>query len=244
MVVTTVSPQALARVAAEHGVPFLVMGVVGGDRLELRIAGRVVVDLPRNGCSTPGPASKRSSKGEARSYPADRLPEVMVPSRPDDDHFHDQCGLFGIFGHPEAARLTYLGLYALQHRGQESAGIVAADGDDAARREGHGPRQRHLRRRARSTRLPGDRAIGPRALLDRGRHGGRQRAADPDRLPPRADRARPQRQPRRTPPSCATSWRRRARSSSPPPTPRSSSTSTRAATASGWRTRSRPACRR
>jgi amidophosphoribosyltransferase len=46
-----------------------------------------------------------------------------------DDHFHDQCGLFGIFGHPEAAHLTYLGLYALQHRGQESAGIVASDGE-------------------------------------------------------------------------------------------------------------------
>ncbi|HWP34137.1 MAG TPA: amidophosphoribosyltransferase, partial [Thermodesulfobacteriota bacterium] len=38
------------------------------------------------------------------------------------------CGIFGVFGHPEAANLTYLGLYALQHRGQESAGIVAADG--------------------------------------------------------------------------------------------------------------------
>ncbi len=46
----------------------------------------------------------------------------------DDDRFHDQCGVFGIFGHPEAARLAYLGLYALQHRGQESAGIVASDG--------------------------------------------------------------------------------------------------------------------
>jgi amidophosphoribosyltransferase len=46
----------------------------------------------------------------------------------DDDHFHDQCGLFGIFGHPEAARLAYLGLYSLQHRGQESAGIVAGNG--------------------------------------------------------------------------------------------------------------------
>jgi amidophosphoribosyltransferase len=46
----------------------------------------------------------------------------------EDDHFRDQCGLFGIFGHPEAARLTYLGLYALQHRGQESAGIAASDG--------------------------------------------------------------------------------------------------------------------
>jgi amidophosphoribosyltransferase len=45
-----------------------------------------------------------------------------------DDHFRDRCGLFGIYGHPEAARLTYLGLYAQQHRGQESAGIVASDG--------------------------------------------------------------------------------------------------------------------
>ena len=44
------------------------------------------------------------------------------------DKLKDECGVFGIFGHPEAANLTYLGLYALQHRGQESAGIVAADG--------------------------------------------------------------------------------------------------------------------
>jgi len=44
------------------------------------------------------------------------------------DKFNDECGVFGIFGHPEAANLTYLGLYALQHRGQESCGIVASDG--------------------------------------------------------------------------------------------------------------------
>ena len=44
------------------------------------------------------------------------------------DKFHDECGVFGIYGHAEAARLTYLGLYALQHRGQESCGIVASDG--------------------------------------------------------------------------------------------------------------------
>jgi len=44
------------------------------------------------------------------------------------DKFKDECGVFGIFGNPEAANLTYLGLYALQHRGQESAGIVTADG--------------------------------------------------------------------------------------------------------------------
>jgi amidophosphoribosyltransferase len=44
------------------------------------------------------------------------------------DKFRDECGVFGIFGHPEAANMTYLGLYALQHRGQESAGIVSSDG--------------------------------------------------------------------------------------------------------------------
>ena len=44
------------------------------------------------------------------------------------DKFKDECGVFGISGHPEAANLTYLGLYALQHRGQESAGIAASDG--------------------------------------------------------------------------------------------------------------------
>jgi amidophosphoribosyltransferase len=45
-----------------------------------------------------------------------------------DDHPRDCCGVFGVYGHPEAARLTYYGLYALQHRGQESAGIVVSDG--------------------------------------------------------------------------------------------------------------------
>lgn len=41
----------------------------------------------------------------------------------------EECGVFGIYGHPEAANLTYLGLYALQHRGQESCGIVSSDGN-------------------------------------------------------------------------------------------------------------------
>ncbi|MGA2449438.1 MAG: amidophosphoribosyltransferase [Polyangiaceae bacterium] len=45
------------------------------------------------------------------------------------DRFHDGCGVFGILGHPEAANMTYLGLHALQHRGQESAGIVTSDGE-------------------------------------------------------------------------------------------------------------------
>jgi len=49
-------------------------------------------------------------------------------SQYDDDHFHDQCGVFGVFGDPEAANLTYLGLHSLQHRGQEAAGIASTDG--------------------------------------------------------------------------------------------------------------------
>ncbi|MGI8744149.1 MAG: amidophosphoribosyltransferase [Bryobacteraceae bacterium] len=44
------------------------------------------------------------------------------------DKFHDECGVFAIYGHPEAANLAYLGLYALQHRGQESAGMASSDG--------------------------------------------------------------------------------------------------------------------
>ncbi len=51
----------------------------------------------------------------------------MIPF--DNDHLHEECGIFGIFGHPEASALTALGLHALQHRGQEAAGIVSFDGN-------------------------------------------------------------------------------------------------------------------
>jgi amidophosphoribosyltransferase len=52
----------------------------------------------------------------------------MVTTRPyDDDSLHEECAIFGIFGHPESAALTALGLHALQHRGQEAAGIVACN---------------------------------------------------------------------------------------------------------------------
>ena len=46
------------------------------------------------------------------------------------DKLHEECGIFGIFGHSEASTLTQLGLFALQHRGQEACGIVTAEGDD------------------------------------------------------------------------------------------------------------------
>jgi amidophosphoribosyltransferase len=47
----------------------------------------------------------------------------------DDDHFREECGVFGIYGHPDAAAATALGMHALQHRGQEAAGIVTYDGE-------------------------------------------------------------------------------------------------------------------
>jgi len=54
------------------------------------------------------------------------------------DHFNDECGVFGVFDHAEAANLTYLGLYAQQHRGQESAGIVSTDGQQFNTHRGMG----------------------------------------------------------------------------------------------------------
>ena len=75
------------------------------------------------------------------------------------DKFHDECGVFAIYGHPEAANLAYLGLYALQHRGQESAGIATSDNREIRcfKSMGHvadifTPEQ--------IARLPGDIAIG------------------------------------------------------------------------------------
>jgi amidophosphoribosyltransferase len=54
------------------------------------------------------------------------------------DGFHEECGVFGVYGHPEAANLVYLGLYALQHRGQESAGIVSSNGKSLISHRGMG----------------------------------------------------------------------------------------------------------
>ncbi len=76
-----------------------------------------------------------------------------------DDRFHDECGVFGVFGHPEAANLTYLGLYALQHRGQESAGIVSSTGNDLFMHKAMGEVEEIFQPRV-LARLPGSSAIG------------------------------------------------------------------------------------
>ena len=77
------------------------------------------------------------------------------------DKLREECGVFGIYGHPEAARMTYLGLYALQHRGQESCGIVVANGEQliSEREMGH---VSEAFDQARLDRLPGHASIGHR----------------------------------------------------------------------------------
>lgn len=69
------------------------------------------------------------SKLTTGSSPTTTLQEKTLADI-DIDKLHEECGVFGIYGHADAARLSYLGLYALQHRGQESCGIVASDGHE------------------------------------------------------------------------------------------------------------------
>ena len=75
------------------------------------------------------------------------------------DRFHDECGLFGVFNHVEAANVAYLGLYALQHRGQESAGIASTDGHAFHVEKAMGW-VADVFSRERLKRLPGHRALG------------------------------------------------------------------------------------
>lgn len=75
------------------------------------------------------------------------------------DELGEKCGLFGVFRHPEAANLTYLGLCALQHRGQESSGIVSSDGNTLHAEVGMGLVADVFNER-RLARLPGAMAIG------------------------------------------------------------------------------------
>ncbi len=76
-----------------------------------------------------------------------------------DDHFHDECGVFGVWGSEEAANHAYLGLHALQHRGQEAAGIVSSDGTQVYAHRGLGLVQDVFSANT-LEKLPGDRAIG------------------------------------------------------------------------------------
>ena len=76
------------------------------------------------------------------------------------DGFRDACGVFGIFQHREAANLTYLGLHGLQHRGQESAGIVTSNGEKLFEAKGMGQVAEVFRGKKDLVRLKGTLAIG------------------------------------------------------------------------------------
>src|ERR1700719_4340747 len=77
----------------------------------------------------------------------------------ENDRFHDHCGVCGVVAHPEAAKMAYLGLYALQHRGQESAGIVSSDGRELHLEKSMGLIADIFQPEV-LARLPGDAALG------------------------------------------------------------------------------------
>jgi amidophosphoribosyltransferase len=77
-----------------------------------------------------------------------------------DDKFHEECGVFGIYGHSDAAALCTLGLHALQHRGQEAAGIVTFDGDTFHAERHVGLIGDNFSKPAVIARLPGKSGIG------------------------------------------------------------------------------------
>src|SRR5436853_7135344 len=78
----------------------------------------------------------------------------------EEDRLREECGVFGIFGHPDAAAITALGLHALQHRGQESAGIVSFDGLRFHSERRMGLVGDNFSRREVIERLPGASAMG------------------------------------------------------------------------------------
>ncbi len=81
------------------------------------------------------------SQDRSRELSQELSTDLFVEVSPEEsnlDAFHEECGVFGVFGHPEAANLAYLGMYALQHRGQESAGIVSSNGKSLISHRGMG----------------------------------------------------------------------------------------------------------
>ena len=101
----------------------------------------------------------------------------------------DACGVFSIAGHEDASHLTYLGLYALQHRGQESAGIVTAEGEHPHTHIGMGL-VADVFKEGDLTKLKGDRGDRPCPVFHRRIEQHYQRAADHVRIPPGVGRRR------------------------------------------------------
>src|SRR5271166_4023440 len=102
------------------------------------------------------------ASNESSEDAIDRTFEPADAPGPDleEDRLHEECGVFGIFGHPDAAAIVALGLHALQHRGQEAAGIVAFDGMRFHSERRQGLVGDHFSSAATIDRLPGRSAIG------------------------------------------------------------------------------------
>ena len=87
------------------------------------------------------------------------LEELDAEDKTPFDKLREECGVMAVYGHPDAARMTYWGLYALQHRGQESAGIASADGQQVNDIKGMGLVSEIFTDEV-LARLPGQMAIG------------------------------------------------------------------------------------
>ena len=174
----------------------------------------------------PGACSRR--RASARSMidvcmvrdVAGRRPQSSVTSTSTATRLREECGVFGIFGHPDAAAITALGLHALQHRGQEAAGIVSFDGRRFHSERAPRPRRRQLLRPRDHRAAAGPRRHRPCPLLDHRRDHPAQRPAALRRTRRRRLRGCPQRQPDQRPDAAPRARRATARSASRPPTPR------------------------
>lgn len=84
----------------------------------------------------------------------------MSPDIKNDDRLREECGIFGVYGHPDASALVALGLHALQHRGQEAAGIVSYDQKQFHAERRMGLVSEHFTKSNVIDSLPGDKAVG------------------------------------------------------------------------------------
>src|SRR6476469_3898415 len=109
---------------------------------------------------TPSDAGLDLGRGRTTPTSADREASNWGASELDGDRLREECGVFGIFGHPDAAAITALGLHALQHRGQEAAGIVSFDGKRFHSERRMGLVGDNFSRREVIAKLPGNAAIG------------------------------------------------------------------------------------
>src|SRR3981189_1641747 len=109
---------------------------------------------------TPSDAGLDLGRGRMSPTSADRDASNWGEPELDGDRLREECGVFGIFGHPDAAAITVLGLHALQHRGQEAAGIVTFDGQRFHSERRMGLVGDNFSRREVIERLPGTAAMG------------------------------------------------------------------------------------